>query len=244
MSHAFSRTEMLIGKDGLQKLKDSKVAVFGVGGVGTYVIEGLARSGVGEIVLIDDDDICISNINRQLHATINTVGQAKVDVMKDRILSINNEAKVITYRELYNSHSADRLLSDDYSYVVDAIDMVSSKIDLIERCKKRNIPIISSMGAGNKLNPTMFEVADIYETSVCPLAKVMRKELRNRDIDSLKVVYSKEKPLKPIIDVDITDSQQNESTKIKRQTPGSISFVPSVVGLIIASEVVKDLLNF
>ncbi|QUH30482.1 tRNA threonylcarbamoyladenosine dehydratase [Vallitalea guaymasensis] len=245
MSHAFSRTEMLIGKDGLQKLKNSKVAVFGVGGVGTYVIEGLARSGIGELILIDDDDICVSNINRQLHATTRTVGQAKVDVMKDRILDINNEAKVITYRELYNSHSADRLLSDDYSYVVDAIDMVSSKLDLIERCKKRNIPIISSMGAGNKLNPAMFEVADIYETSVCPLAKVMRKELRNRDIDSLKVVYSKEKPLKPIlVDDDKTDSEEYESAKIKRQTPGSVAFVPSVVGLIIASEVVKDLLNF
>ncbi|WP_113671154.1 ThiF family adenylyltransferase [Vallitalea guaymasensis] len=245
MSHAFSRTEMLIGKDGLQKLKNSKVAVFGVGGVGTYVIEGLARSGIGELILIDDDDICVSNINRQLHATTKTVGQAKVDVMKDRILDINNEAKVITYRELYNSHSADRLLSDDYSYVVDAIDMVSSKLDLIERCKKRNIPIISSMGAGNKLNPAMFEVADIYETSVCPLAKVMRKELRNRDIDSLKVIYSKEKPLKPILgDDDKTDSEEFESAKIKRQTPGSVAFVPSVVGLIIASEVVKDLLNF
>ncbi|WP_304942613.1 tRNA threonylcarbamoyladenosine dehydratase [Vallitalea guaymasensis] len=245
MSHAFSRTEMLIGKDGLQKLKNSKVAIFGVGGVGTYVIEGLARSGIGELILIDDDDICVSNINRQLHATTKTVGQAKVDVMKDRILDINNEAKVITYRELYNSHSADRLLLDDYSYVVDAIDMVSSKLDLIERCKKRNIPIISSMGAGNKLNPAMFEVADIYETSVCPLAKVMRKELRNRNIDSLKVVYSKEKPLKPIlVDDDKTDSEEYESAKIKRQTPGSVAFVPSVVGLIIASEVVKDLLNF
>jgi tRNA A37 threonylcarbamoyladenosine dehydratase len=244
MSHAFSRTEMLIGKDGLQKLRDSKVAVFGVGGVRTYVIEGLARSGIGEIILIDDDDICISNINRQLHATVNTIGQPKVDAMKERILSINNEAKVITYRELYNSDSADRLLSDDYSYVVDAIDMVSSKLDLIERCNKRDIPIISSMGAGNKLNPAMFQVADIYETSVCPLAKVMRKELRNRNIESLKVVYSKEKPLKPLLDIEQTSSEQNESTKIKRQTPGSIAFVPSVVGLIIASEVVKDLLNF
>ncbi|GKX31970.1 tRNA threonylcarbamoyladenosine dehydratase [Vallitalea longa] len=244
MIHAFSRTEMLIGREGLEKIKNSKVAVFGVGGVGTFVIEGLARCGVGEIILIDDDDICVTNINRQLHATLDTVGQSKVDVMKKRILSINDEAVVTTYKELYNASSADRLLSDEYSYVVDAIDMVSSKLDLIERCKKRNIAIISSMGAGNKLNPAMFEVADIYETSVCPLAKVMRKELKNRGIDGLKVVYSKEKPLKPIINEDIEiNNNESESTKIKRQTPGSISFVPSVVGLIIASEVIKDLLK-
>lgn len=244
MLHAFSRTEMLIGREGLEKLKNSKVAVFGVGGVGTFVIEGLARSGVGEIVLVDDDNICVTNINRQLHATLDTVGQAKVDVMKERILSINDKAVVTTYKELYNSSSADRLLSDEYSYVVDAIDMVSSKLDLIERCKKRNIPVISSMGAGNKLNPAMFEVADIYDTSVCPLAKVMRKELKNRGVDSLKVVYSKEKPLKPIINEDVEkNNDKSGSVKVKRQTPGSVSFVPSVVGLIIASEVIKDLLK-
>ncbi|MCT4544728.1 MAG: tRNA threonylcarbamoyladenosine dehydratase [Vallitalea sp.] len=242
MIHEFSRTEMLIGTEGLEKLKNSKVAVFGVGGVGTYVIEGLVRSGIGKIVLVDDDDICLTNLNRQLHATKNTIGRAKVEVMKERILSINEKVEVITYKELYTSESAGRLLLDDYSYVVDAIDMVSSKLDLIERCKKKNIPIISSMGAGNKLNPAMFEVADIFDTSVCPLAKVIRKELRNREIDNLKVVYSKEKPIKPISVYEDNEVDSN-TNKIKRQTPGSIAFVPSVVGLIIASEVVKDLIN-
>jgi tRNA A37 threonylcarbamoyladenosine dehydratase len=242
MIHEFSRTEMLIGTEGLEKLKNSKVAVFGVGGVGTYVIEGLVRSGIGKIVLVDDDDISLTNLNRQLHATKNTIGRAKVEVMKERILSINEKVEVITYKELYTSESAGRLLLDDYSYVVDAIDMVSSKLDLIERCNKKNIPIISSMGAGNKLNPAMFEVADIFDTSVCPLAKVIRKELRNREIDNLKVVYSKEKPIKPISVYEDNEVDSN-TNKIKRQTPGSIAFVPSVVGLIIASEVVKDLIN-
>lgn len=240
--HAFSRTEMLIGSEGLEKLRNSKVAVFGIGGVGTYVVEALARCSIGELILIDDDDISLTNINRQIHATLDTVGQAKVDAMRKRILSINKDAVVTTYKELYNSDSSDRLLSDEYSYVVDAIDMVSSKIDLIDRCNNRNIPIISSMGAGNKLNPTMFEVDDIYNTSVCPLAKVMRKELRNRGIDSLKVVYSKEKPIKPNIESINNHDDQIELAKMSR-IPGSISFVPSVVGLIIASEVVKDLLK-
>ena len=240
--HAFSRTEMLIGSEGLEKLRNSKVAVFGIGGVGTYVVEALARCSIGELILIDDDDISLTNVNRQIHATLDTVGQAKVDAMRKRILSINKDAVVTTYKELYNSDSSDRLLSDEYSYVVDAIDMVSSKIDLIERCNNRNIPIISSMGAGNKLNPTMFEVDDIYNTSVCPLAKVMRKELRNRGIDSLKVVYSKEKPIKPNIESINNYDDHIELAKMSR-IPGSISFVPSVVGLIIASEVVKDLLK-
>jgi tRNA A37 threonylcarbamoyladenosine dehydratase len=246
--HAFSRTEMLIGTEGLEKLRKSTVAVFGVGGVGTFVIEGLIRSGLGKIIIVDDDDICLTNINRQLHATRETVGKSKVEVMKDRILSINPRAQVITYKELYNSDSADRLLSDEYSYVVDAIDMVSSKIDLIERCKKRSIPVISSMGAGNKLNPAMFEVADIYDTSMCPLAKVMRKELRNRDVKDLKVVYSKEKPMKPInLDSNCNNNcictNKDRTCVEKRQIPGSVSFVPSVVGFIIASEVVKDIVG-
>lgn len=248
MLHAFSRTEMLIGTEGLQKLRESTVAVFGVGGVGTFVIEGLIRSGLGKIILVDDDDICLTNINRQIHATRETVGKPKVEVMKDRILSINPKAQVIIYKELYNSDSADRLLSDEYSYVVDAIDMVSSKIDLIERCKKRNIPVISSMGAGNKLNPAMFEVADIYDTSMCPLAKVMRKELRNRGVKDLKVIYSKEKPIKPI---DLENNcinncictNKDRTCVEKRQIPGSVAFVPSVVGFIIASEVVKDIVG-
>lgn len=246
MLHAFSRTEMLIGTEGLKRLEESTVAVFGVGGVGTYVIEGLIRSGLGRIVIVDDDDICLTNINRQLHATRKTVGKSKVEVMKDRILSINPKVQVTTYQELYNSESAERLLSDQYAYVVDAIDMVSSKLDLIERCKNRNIPVISSMGAGNKLNPAMFQVADIYDTSMCPLAKVMRKELRNRGIKDLKVVYSKEKPLKPInlesnCNNNCICTNKDRTCVEKRQIPGSVAFVPSVVGLIIASEVVKDI---
>ncbi len=248
MLHAFSRTEMLIGTKGLEKLKGSTVAVFGVGGVGTFVIEGLVRSGLGKIVLVDDDDICLTNVNRQIHATRKTVGQAKIEAMKERVLAINPKIEVITHQELYNADSAKRLLLDDYDYVVDAIDMVSAKIDLIERCKTRGIPIISSMGAGNKLNPAMFEVADIYETTVCPLAKVMRKELRNRGIKDLKVVFSKEKPLKPIqlennCNTNCICTNEDRTCVERRQIPGSVAFVPSVVGLIIASEVVKDIVG-
>lgn len=248
MLHAFSRTEMLIGAVGLEKLKKSKIAVFGIGGVGTFAVEALARCGVGSFVIVDDDDICLTNINRQIHATRKTVGKSKVEVMRNRILEINPDSHVVAYKELYNANSAGKLLSADYNYVVDAIDMVSAKIDLIERCKKMEIPIISSMGAGNKLNPTMLEVADIYSTSVCPLAKVMRKELRNRNIDSLKVVYSKEIPIKPEAGqgnckTDCICPNKDRTCTAKRQIPGSISFVPSVSGLIIASEVVKDILK-
>lgn len=232
--HAFSRTEMLIGNDGLNELKNKKVAIFGIGGVGTFVAEGLARSGVGNFVLIDDDDICVTNINRQIHATISTVGKSKVDVMKDRILDINPGAEIKIYQKLYNSESADELLCSSYDYVIDAIDMVSSKLHLIEICNEMNIPIISAMGAGNKINPTKFEVSDIYKTSICPLARVMRKELKKRGIEKLKVVYSKELPLTP---------EGDTSSGVRRSTPGSISFVPSVAGLIIAAEVVKDFLN-
>lgn len=248
MLHAFSRTEMLIGTEGLEHLKGSTVAVFGIGGVGTFVIEGLVRSGLGKIVLVDDDDICLTNVNRQIHATRKTVGQAKVEAMKERILAINPKIEVITHQELYNAESAERLLSNDYDYVVDAIDMVSAKIDLIERCKARDIPIISSMGAGNKLNPAMFEVADIYKTTVCPLAKVMRKELRSRGVKDLKVVFSKEKPLKPIqlesdCHTNCICTNKDRTCVERRQIPGSVAFVPSVVGLIIASEVVKDIIG-
>ncbi|OEF99764.1 tRNA cyclic N6-threonylcarbamoyladenosine(37) synthase TcdA [Vulcanibacillus modesticaldus] len=246
MLHAFSRTEMLIGPKGLETLANSKVAIFGIGGVGTFVVEGLVRSGVGSFVLVDDDDVCLTNLNRQIHATRRTVGKSKVQLMKERILSINPKAKVEAIQMLYNSESAEQLLADDYDYVIDAIDMVSSKLDLIERCTKRNIPIISAMGAGNKLNPTMLEVADIYETSICPLAKVMRRELRKRGIPSLKVVYSKEKPLKPqTYDGDCKTScictRKDRTCVVRHQIPGSVAFVPSVAGLIIASEVVKDL---
>lgn len=246
MLHAFSRTEMLIGTEGLNILSNSKVAVFGIGGVGSFVVEGLVRSGVGSFVLVDDDDVCLTNINRQIHATRRTVGKPKVELMKERILSINPKVRVEAYQMLYNSESAEQLLKDDYDYVVDAIDMVSAKLDLIERCTKRGIPIISAMGAGNKLNPTMLEVADIYETSICPLAKVVRRELRKRGIPSLKVVYSKEKPLtpKPVggdCKTDCICPNKDRTCVVRHQIPGSISFVPSVSGLIIASEIVKDL---
>lgn len=248
MLHSFSRTEMLIGTEGLEKLKKSKVAIFGIGGVGSFSVEALARSGVGSFVLVDDDDICLTNINRQIHATKKTVGKAKVDIMKERVLEINPKANVVVHKELYNSDSAESLLADDYTYVIDAIDMVSAKLDLIERCKNRNIPIISAMGAGNKLNPTMLEVSDIYKTSVCPLAKVMRKELRSRKIKSLKVVYSKEVPIIPQnvggdCKTDCICPNKDRTCAVRRQIPGSVSFVPSVSGLIIASEVIKDILG-
>ncbi|AFS78735.1 molybdopterin/thiamine biosynthesis protein ThiF [Gottschalkia acidurici 9a] len=249
MLHSFSRTEILIGTEALEKLKNSKVAVFGIGGVGTFAVEALARSGVGELVLVDDDDICLTNINRQIHATRKTVGKAKVEVMKERILDINPDVKVTIYKKLYNSETAEELLSDDYDYVIDAIDMVSAKLDLIERCKNRDIPIISAMGAGNKLNPTMLEVEDIYKTSICPLAKVMRRELKRRNIKDLKVVYSKEKPITPLEIgggcktncICPNKDENSRSCTVRRQIPGSVSFVPSVSGLIIASEVVKDI---
>lgn len=252
MLHSFSRTEILIGTQALEKLKTSKVAVFGIGGVGTFVVEALARSAVGELVLVDDDDICLTNINRQIHAMRSTVGQSKVDAMKERVLDINPDAKVTAYKKLYNADSAEELLSDDYDYVVDAIDMVSAKLDLIERCKKRGIPVISAMGAGNKFDPTKLKVSDINDTLMCPLARVMRKELKRRNVKGVKVVYSTEKSVSPI-DIDggcktncictNKDDVDSRSCSTRRQTPGTMSFVPSALGLIIASEVVKDLLE-
>ncbi len=244
--HAFSRSELIIGTENLEKLRNSKIAIFGIGGVGTFAVEGLARTGIGNFVLVDDDDICLTNINRQIHALRSTVGKPKVDMMKERILEINPKATVETHKMLYNAETAEQLLSDDYDYVVDAIDMVSAKLDLVERCTKRGIKIISSMGAGNKLDPTRFEVTDIYKTSICPLAKVMRKELRKRGIESLKVVYSKEEPIEPKqINADCkTDCicpNKDRTCTVRHQIPGSIGFVPSVVGLIIASVVVRDL---
>ncbi len=248
MLHEFSRTELLISKDGLEKLNNSKVAVFGIGGVGSFAVEGLARAGVGGFVLVDDDLICLTNINRQLHATRKTVGKPKVDAMKERILDINPTARVTTYKEFYLPELSNELILDDYSYIVDAVDTVTAKIGLVVNAKRKGIPVISSMGAGNKLDATRFEVADIYSTSVCPLAKVMRKELRKRGIEALKVVYSREVPLKPL---GIEDSGCNKNCicpgdtsrkcTVKHQIPGSISYVPSVVGLIIAGEVIKDL---
>jgi len=248
--HKFSRTELLIGAEALNLLAKKKVAVFGVGGVGSYVVEGLARSGVGKLVLIDDDTVCLTNINRQLLATTKTVGQAKVEVMRDRVLDINPETEVTVYQQFYLPETADQLISDDYDYIVDAIDTVTGKIDLVVRAHEKNIPIISAMGAGNKLDPTRFEVADIYATSVCPLAKVMRYELRRRKIPSLKVVYSREQPVIPLTEPTSScltgcicpEGSSARCTK-RRHIPGSIAFVPSVVGLIMAGEVIKDLVG-
>lgn len=228
---AFCRTKILIGDECLEKLKNAKVAVFGVGGVGSFVVEALARAGVGSFVLIDKDLVSLSNINRQLIATHKTIGKLKVDVAKERILSINPEAKVETFAEFFMPGNTN-ILNNSITYIVDAIDTVTAKIELVMQAQKLGIPIISSMGTGNKLNPCLFEITDIYKTQVCPLAKVMRKELKQRGVKHLKVLYSKEEPLKSGI--------IGENGKA---IPGSISFVPSVAGLIIAGEVIKDLLK-
>lgn len=250
MLHEFSRTELLIGKDALKKLRQSKVAVFGIGGVGSFAVEGLARSGVGSLVLVDDDCLCLTNINRQIHATRRTIGKPKVEAMKERVLEINPHAAVAALKEFYLPETSDKLISGDYDYIVDAIDTVTGKIDLVLKAKQKGIPIISCMGAGNKLDPTMFEVADIYETSIDPLAKVMRKELRARGVDSLKVVYSREEPVKQAETEDFDCGSgcvclegAGRKCTVRRRIPGSVSFVPSVAGLIIAGEVIKDLIK-
>ena len=227
------RTEMLLGYDGIENLKNAKVALFGVGGVGGYTAEALARSGVGSIDLYDSDRVSLSNINRQIAALHSTVGKYKANVIKERILDINSCAEVYAYKVFYLPENADDYPLDKYDYVVDAIDTVSAKIELICRCDRMGVPIISAMRAGNKLDPTAFKVADIYSTKMCPLAKVMRRELKSRDIKSLKVVYSEEKAKKP--EIQLYDSENN------KPVPGSVSFVPSVAGLIIAGEVIKDL---
>ena len=229
MLEQFSRTEMLIGKVGVEKLNNAKVAIFGIGGVGSYVVEALARSGVGSFLLIDGDEVDITNLNRQIIATTKTIGKSKVEAAKERILEINPNANIQIYKEFFMPESKE-ILDETVDYVVDAVDIVTAKIELVIRANRLEIPIISSMGTGNKLDPTKFEVTDIYKTSVCPLAKVMRKELRKRGIDNLKVVYSKEEP------IDIND-------ETNKHTPGSISFVPSVAGLIIAGEVIKDIVK-
>lgn len=244
----FSRTQLLYGVDAMQKLASSRVAVFGIGGVGGYVVEALARSGVGAMDLIDDDKVCLTNINRQIIATRKTVGKYKVDVAEERIHDINPDCAVMTYRTFFLPETQDQFNFGEYDYVVDAIDTVAGKIAIIEKAKQAGVPVISSMGAGNKIDPSRFEVADIYETSICPLAKVMRRELRKRGIDSLKVVYSKEEPRRPLEDMSISCRQQcicppgtaRKCTE-RRDIPGSTAFVPSVVGLIIAGEVINDL---
>ena len=228
-----TRTSLIIGDEGVDKLKNCNVIVFGVGGVGSFAAEAIARAGVGNLTIVDFDDVDITNINRQLPALHSTVGRYKVDVMKERILDINPNINIKAIREVYNKDTSESILSEDYDYVVDAIDMVTSKIHLIETCKNKGIEIISSMGMGNKLDPTKIEVTDIHKTTICPLARVMRKELKDRRIKKLKVVYSTEQP------ADLKKKIFNG----KKATPGSISFVPSVGGLIIASVVINDLLN-
>ena len=235
MKGEFSRIEILIGKENLEKIKKSKVAVFGIGGVGTFAVEGLVRSGISNITLVDFDKIAASNINRQIIATQKTIGLSKVSVMKERILSINPNAKVAIIEKMYTEKNSQEFFKEDYNYIVDAIDIVKSKIDLIIQAKKRNIKIISSLGTGNKLDPTCFEVADIYNTTVCPIARILRKELKLHNISSLKVVYSRESP-----------KYFDKSSVIKengKNIIGSISFVPSVAGLIIAGEVIKDIIS-
>lgn len=248
MLNQFSRTELLLGKEAMERLSRARVAVFGVGGVGGYAVEALVRSGVGAIDLIDDDKVCLTNLNRQIIATRKTVGQYKVDVMKERILDINPDCKVEVHKCFYLPETKDEFDFGQYSYVIDAVDTVTAKLALVMQAKETGTPIISSMGAGNKLNPAEFEVADIYKTSVCPLAKVMRRELKKRGIKKLKVVYSKEQPITPIDDMAVScrancicpPGAAHKCTE-RRAIPGSTAFVPSVAGLIIASEVVKDL---
>ena len=231
------RTEMLIGKEAVQKLEKVKVAIFGIGGVGSFVVEGLTRAGVGNLVLIDPDNISITNLNRQIHATHSTIGKSKVEVMKQRVLDINPDANVEMYKGNEFEDGEENIINSSFSYVVDAVDTVTTKIRLIERAKKVNVPIISCMGTGNKLNPLKFEITDIYKTTICPLAKVMRKELRKRNIQDLKVLYSKEEPIK--VDIDIGKNNLD----IKKLVPGSISFVPSVAGLMMAGEVINDIIK-
>lgn len=249
MLNQFSRTELLFGKEAMEKLADSRVAVFGIGGVGGYTVEALVRSGVGKLDLIDDDKVCLTNLNRQIIATRSTVGKYKVDVMKDRILDINPKAEVNVHKCFYLPETKDEFDFSQYDYVVDAVDTVTAKISLVMKCQEMNIPIISCMGAGNKMDASAFKVADIYKTKVCPLAKVMRRELKKRGIKKLKVVYSEEKPMTPIEDENdncknhcICPPGVQRTCLQRRSVPGSMAFVPAVAGLIIAGEVVKDII--
>lgn len=238
VTESFTRTELLLGTEAMEKLSGARVAVFGVGGVGGHVVEALVRSGIGSLDLIDSDAVSESNINRQIIATRSTIGRSKVEVMRERILDINPECDVTIHECFYLPDTADRFDFSQYDYIVDAIDTVTAKIDLIVRATEMGVPVISSMGAGNKLNPTAFEVADIYKTSVCPLAKVMRRELKKRGIKHCKVVYSKEIAVKPVMNEKL---QEELEASGKRTLPGSVAFVPAVAGLILAGEVIKDI---
>lgn len=250
MLNQFSRTELLFGKEAMDKLQNSRVAVFGIGGVGGYVCEALVRSGIYHFDLIDDDQVCLTNLNRQIIATRKTVGQYKVDVMRKRILEINPDADVSVHKCFFLPENADEFPFEEYDYVVDAVDTVTAKIELVMKAQEKGVPIISSMGAGNKLDPSAFKVADIYKTRVDPLARVMRREMKKRGVKKLKVVYSEEDPKRPIEDMAVScrnncicpPGAQHKCTE-RRDIPGSTAFVPSVAGLIIAGEVIKDLIK-
>lgn len=250
MLNQFSRTQLVFGEEAMQRLAGARVAVFGIGGVGGYTVEALARSGVGQLDLIDDDKVCITNVNRQLLATLKTVGLYKVDVAKERVADINPKCRVNTFKTFYMPDTEGEFDFSQYDYIVDAIDTVKGKLALVENAQKAGTPIISSMGAGNKVDAAAFEVADIYETSVCPLARVMRYECRRRGIKKLKVVYSKEKPVRPMEDMSISCRRHcvcppgTRKCTVRRDIPGSTAFVPSVAGLIIAGEVIKELTSF
>ena len=248
MLNQFSRTQLLLGKEGMDALAGAKVAIFGIGGVGGYVVEALARSGVGSFVIVDDDKVCLTNINRQIIATRKTIGKYKVEVMRDRILEINPDAKVEMRQCFYLPENAHEFDFSEYYYLVDAVDTVTAKIEIIMRAQAAGVPVISCMGAGNKLDPTQFHVADIYKTTMCPLAKVMRHELKKRGVKKLKVVYSTEKPVRPLEDMSVScrshcvcpPGTAHKCTE-RRDIPGSVAFVPPVAGLILAGEVIKDL---
>ena len=248
MLNQFSRTQLLIGADAIKKLSESRVAVFGIGGVGGYVCEALVRSGVGHFDLVDDDKVCLTNLNRQILATRKTVGKYKAEVMAERMLEINPDADIRIHKCFFLPENADDFPFDEYDYVIDAVDTVTAKLELIMRCKEKNVPVISAMGAGNKLDAGRMKIADIYETSVCPLARVMRHELRKRGVRSLKVVYSDEQPIRPIEDMSIScrshcicpPDAKHKCTE-RRDIPGSTAFVPAVAGLLIAGEVVRDI---
>lgn len=242
MPNQFLRTQALLGKDALEKLSRSRVAVFGIGGVGGYVCEALVRSGVGAFDLIDNDEVSLTNINRQIIATHGTIGRKKTEVMRERMMDINPRVRVTEHQRFFLPENAGEFPFDEYDYVVDAIDTITAKLELAVRCSEMNIPLISSMGTGNKLDPCAFKVTDISKTSVCPLARVMRRELRKRGVNHLKVVYSQEAPLVPVEDLSI-DGEPPSEESARRSIPGSVAFVPSVAGLIIAGEVIQDLVR-